>query len=191
LSYKEPIVELWELVARESVRDLIVRYNANGDSGRWAQVEELFAPDAVMDVDGRIFSGREEIMAMFRETQRRVVPQASAAPVPDAPPVGHTTMEEWVGRGRKPFIRHMTGTTQIDVLSPTEARARSYYLLLTVHGLDHWGRYVDEFGRLDGRWVFTRRQEVQEAAFENGWGANGVEGNVVRGLGFALDPHAR
>jgi len=28
-------MEIWELVARESVRDLVQRYNANGDSGRF------------------------------------------------------------------------------------------------------------------------------------------------------------
>ena len=36
-------MELWELVARESIRDLVARYNANGDSGRFDQVLELFA----------------------------------------------------------------------------------------------------------------------------------------------------
>ena len=27
-------MEVWELIARESIRDCIARYNANGDSGR-------------------------------------------------------------------------------------------------------------------------------------------------------------
>jgi hypothetical protein len=26
------------------------------------------------------------------------------------------------------------------------------------HGLDHWGRYLDEFGVFDSRWLFTRRR---------------------------------
>jgi hypothetical protein len=34
-------MEGWELTARESIRDLVIRYNANGDSGRFAQVLEL------------------------------------------------------------------------------------------------------------------------------------------------------
>ena len=41
-------MELWELTARESIRDLVARYNANADTGRFDQVLELFAPDAVM-----------------------------------------------------------------------------------------------------------------------------------------------
>ena len=61
-----------------------------------------------------------------------------------------TPTEEWIARGRVPFIRHFTATTQIDVLSETQAKARSYYLFLTVHGLDHWGRYLDEFAPVDG-----------------------------------------
>ena len=32
-----------ELIARESIRDLVARYNANGDSGRFDQVVELMA----------------------------------------------------------------------------------------------------------------------------------------------------
>ena len=41
-------MELWEIEARESVRDLVARYNANGDSGRIEQMVELFAEDAVL-----------------------------------------------------------------------------------------------------------------------------------------------
>jgi len=41
-------MEVWELVARESIRDCIARYNANGDSGRIDQMVEVFAPDGIM-----------------------------------------------------------------------------------------------------------------------------------------------
>ena len=58
-------MEVWELVARESIRDLVARYNANGDTGRFDQVVELFAPDAVMDVDGTVYEGREQIRTIF------------------------------------------------------------------------------------------------------------------------------
>ena len=51
-------METWELIARESIRDLVARYNANGDTGRFDQLMELFAPDAVMDVDGEVYEGR-------------------------------------------------------------------------------------------------------------------------------------
>jgi hypothetical protein len=32
-------MELWELIAREGIRDLVTRYNSNGDTGR---LEQLF-----------------------------------------------------------------------------------------------------------------------------------------------------
>ena len=37
-----------------AIRDLVARYNANGDSGRFDQVLELFAPDAVMEIVGEV-----------------------------------------------------------------------------------------------------------------------------------------
>ena len=79
-----------------------------------------------------------------------------------------TPTQEWLARGRVPFIRHFTATTQIDVLSETQAKARSYYLFLTVHGLDHWGRYLDEFAPVDGKWLITHRREMTDAAFAGG-----------------------
>src|SRR3954466_2578609 len=58
-------MEHWELVARESIRDLIARYNGNGDAGRIGDVVALFAPDAVLDVMGTAYTGHAEIRGMF------------------------------------------------------------------------------------------------------------------------------
>ena len=38
-------MELWELVARESIRDRIARWNNNGDAGRFADMVLVLAPD--------------------------------------------------------------------------------------------------------------------------------------------------
>ena len=69
-------MELWELMAREEIRDLVARYNANGDAGRFAQVLELFTPDARMElVDGqgdvRRYEGHEAITTIFTGTRDR------------------------------------------------------------------------------------------------------------------------
>jgi hypothetical protein len=122
-----------ELLARESIRDLVARYNANGDTGRFAEVLELFASDAVMDIEGRVYSGRDEILTIFTGVRDR----PSNAPK---------------------YLRHWTGTHQIDVLDDSRARGRCYYQVLTSVGLDHWGRYIDEYRVEEGSWRFASRR---------------------------------
>src|SRR5436189_1537490 len=100
---------MWELVARESVRDLIARYNANGDSGRIAQMLEVFSPDAVFETLGRRLVGKAAIERFFTDVTR-----AAAGPqerIPDT-----ASVADWKARGNKPMLRHITGTTQIDVI---------------------------------------------------------------------------
>jgi hypothetical protein len=130
-------MDLAELIARESVRDLVARYNANADTGRFDQAVAVFAEDAVMFVGDDRYDGREEIRRMFAGTRDAISGQSGAAPA---------------------YVRHNTSTLQIDVTSPTTAKSRCYFFVLLDHGLDHWGRYVDEFAEVDGRWVITARK---------------------------------
>jgi ketosteroid isomerase-like protein len=128
-------MEPWEIDARESIRDLVARYNANGDSGHIDQLLDLFAPDAVMvaaDMDE--CRGRDEIQTIF--TRAVGMPNWANHPV---------------------YVRHMTATLQIDLLDSQSAKSRCYYAVLTAVGLDHWGRYIDEYRRLAGVWKFSRR----------------------------------
>jgi uncharacterized protein (TIGR02246 family) len=141
-------VDLDELIAREAVRDLVARYNANADSGRFDEVVELFAPDAVLELPGELHEGRDAIAAMFRSVRERVVASAPA--------------------GVKPHLRHYTATLQIDVDGPERAHSRCYFAVLMPHGLDHWGRYVDEFVCTDGVWQFARRQVTTDGRREGG-----------------------
>lgn len=140
-------VELWELQARESIRDLVARYNANGDTGRFEQLLEVFAPDAVMEVvspDGarRRFEGRGEIRGLFAGTAAGWAGERGD----DAPR----------------YVRHFTATHQIDVVSPEQALGRCYFFVVMAHGPDHWGRYVDRYGVRDGRWLITHRQALSD-----------------------------
>jgi len=128
-------MEIWELIARESIRDLIARYNANGDSGRIDQMVALFAPDASMEASGQWYRGRDGIRSIFT---------GAAGRFSKVPNFTH--------------LRHSTTTLQIDVLSPTKAKSRCYFFVMMDHGLDHWGRYLDEFGVVDGRWMFSQRR---------------------------------
>jgi uncharacterized protein (TIGR02246 family) len=139
-------MELWELVARESIRDLVARYNANGDSGRFDQVLELFAPDAVMETDGDVHVGRDEIRTIFTN--------AAAAALRWPEPIA---------------MRHSTGTLQIDMASESEATSRCYYQVITRHGLDHWGRYLDTYCVREGRWLFAHRREFVDGTVPGSW----------------------
>jgi uncharacterized protein (TIGR02246 family) len=139
-------MDLWELIARESIRDLVARYNANGDSGRFDQVLALFAPDAVMETDGEVHVGHEEIRTIFSKA-------ADAA----------RRWPEPVG------MRHSTSTLQIDVASRSAASSRCYYQVVTSQGLDHWGRYLDTYCMRDGKWLFAHRREFVDGTVPGSW----------------------
>jgi uncharacterized protein (TIGR02246 family) len=139
-------LEIWELIARESIRDLVARYNANGDAGRFDSMLELFAVDAVLEVPNQTLAGRAAIRSFF---------EAVAA--------GGS------GRPRVRLLRHFTATLQLDVEGPSKARGRCYYQVLTEAGLDHWGRYVDRYHCQDGRWLFAQRVVSVDGSVAGGW----------------------
>jgi uncharacterized protein (TIGR02246 family) len=144
-------VEPWQLAAREAIRDLVARYNQLGDAGRTEPLVELFTADAVLKVPGRTLQGREAIRDFFSEVAG--------------------------GTGRKPIrvLRHFVATHQIDLEAEDAATGRCYYQVLTEHGLDHWGRYLDRYERTQGGWRFAEREATVDAAVPGGWGASGLE----------------
>ena len=140
-------MEIWQIIARESIRDLVARYNANGDTGRFTQVRELFSPDATMDIgDGRVYSGIEQVMTIFTGTK-----EATGAAA------GFT------------HVRHSTTTHQIDLMDETHANGRLYFFVVTDIGLDHWGRYVDSYVSINGQWKFASRKVTVD-----GWVTNSL-----------------
>jgi 3-phenylpropionate/cinnamic acid dioxygenase small subunit len=145
-------VEPFELEAREQIRDLVARYNANGDAGRFDAMLALFAEDATLELADGAHRGRAAIRAVFEAAAHRTV-----------------------GAGRAAFVRHFTATHQIDVLSDGEARGRCYFAVLTERGLDHWGRYVDTYRCVGERWLFESRKVTVDAAVPGGW-ADGARG---------------
>ncbi len=145
-------MELWELVARESIRDLVARYNANADSGRFDQVLECFAPEAIMELDGTPYRGRDHIRSIFTGTAELVRAQGTA-------PI---------------LVRHHTSTLQIDVSGPHKASSRCYYQVISNNGLDHWGRYLDSYGTIDGRWYFFHRREFLDGRAPDSWTRTGA-----------------
>ncbi len=143
-------MEVWELIARESARDLVARYNACGDADELEEMISLFADDAVMDVGpwGR-HEGAAAIRAFFEGVRRPSGTDGSA--------------------GERRFIRHFTATHRIDVESPVAARGQCYFVVLTSDGVDHWGRYVDRYTQRGGIWYFSQREVFVDGVTPGGW----------------------
>ncbi len=130
-------MEQWEINARESIHDLVARYNSNGDAGRFAQVMELFAPDAAMEVNDLVYRGHDEIITIFTGARQQV--RGGSAPS---------------------FVRHFGATHQIDIIDAQSASGRLYFAVLSSIGLDHWGRYTYHYRVVDGFWRFAHRRVV-------------------------------
>jgi len=142
-------MDAWEVAARESLRDLVARYNANGDAGRLDAVVALFTPDAVVEVPPRRYEGAERIRSLFSGA-------AHPAARDSAPPQR---------------IWHHTATLQIDFDDTRNARGRCYFQVLTEAGLDHWGRYLDRYRCDDGHWRFAARRVSIDGFVPGGWAA--------------------
>ena len=125
-------MDVWELAAREEIRELVARYAHLADSGRFEEMVALFAENGVLEIDGREpVRGRHALLEFLNGVR-------------ESP------------RGR--FIRHHVSSVRITVSAPGVAEGSSYFLVLTERGPDHWGRYRDRYALQGDRWVFTRRR---------------------------------
>lgn len=146
-------MEVWELAARECLRDVVARYNVAGDSGRLDAVLDLFTPDAVLDMDGEVLQGQ--------------------AAIGDGLTAAGGDFVAYVRRSGAPrggtVLRHSLTTQVLDVDGPDEARGFTCFLVLMAHGLDHWGTYTDRFVRQGDRWLFASRKVVVEGHVPGGF----------------------
>ena len=129
------------------------RYNANGDSGRFEEMLKVFADDAVMELvapDGTVqrYEGLEQVRTIFTST--KAMWDAGAKELPRGPPCA-------------PLHRHPS-----DRPGGRDARGRCYFMVLMGHGVDHWGRYIDEYGVRHDRWVITRRRALSDGSVAGG-----------------------
>lgn len=145
---------------REAIRDLVARYNANGDSGRVDDVVALFWPDAAMEVGGpaepRVHTGHDDIASIFTGAASTTFrPPAAAAGGGAASVFRH-------------HVRHFVATHVIDVVDDDHAAGYAYFQVLMPHGLDHWGRYFDRYERRAGEWRFAHRRVVLDGRISGG-----------------------
>jgi hypothetical protein len=127
-------MELWELIAREQIRDTVARYNRAGDAGRFDEMVECFTPGGVLVIhDEHEHHGRDALRRFFAG-------------------VGTTARPGFT------HLRHCVTNLTIDVHGPDAARATAYFQVITDIGLDHWGRYRDRLVPYGGRWLLAERR---------------------------------
>ncbi len=130
-------MDVWELIAREQIRDTIARYNHAGDAGHFDEMVDQFTLDGVLelrDLDQQ-FHGRAELREYFASVGARFAARER----------------------RSGPLRHFVTNVQINVTPPSEATSVAYFLVITDIGLDHWGRYRDQLVPVDDRWLLGRR----------------------------------
>lgn len=126
-----------DLLDEARIRRTMTDFNIHGDRGQTDRMAALFADDGVLIFSGREATGPAEIAAMMASINHKSE-QGS-----DLPPVTK--------------LRHHVTTCQIDLHGDT-ATGRSYFIIFTNNGPYHMGTYVDAFRRVDGQWLFARRE---------------------------------
>jgi len=130
-------VEMWELVARERIRDTLARYNWSGDAGRLDGLAETFCVDGVLEISGlEPLCGRSEIATFLSSVTRNVAINVDV----------------------KPVVRHNVANTLFIRLSPDQAKVSSYFTVVTHIGLDHFGRYRDTLVPDGDTWLIKHRK---------------------------------
>ncbi len=142
-------MELWELAAREAIRDLVAAYAQAVDGGRLDELIELFTPDGVLETpDTEAHRGRAAIRARIAGAQHALADTTASA-----------------------LIRHHVSNLRIVVTGPQDATGEAYFFVLTAHGPDHWGRYRDRYTLVDGRWRFAHRRVRLDGWAPDSWAA--------------------
>ncbi|MCV7442694.1 hypothetical protein AWB91_19835 [Mycobacterium paraense] len=139
-------MEMWELVAREQIRDTLARYNWSGDAGRPDGLAETFCADGVLEIRGsEPLRGRTEIAAFLTGVAGNVAARADARPV----------------------VRHNLANVLFTGLTPERAEVSSYFTVVTQIGLDHFGRYRDILVPDGGTWLIRHRKVSTDWAAPN------------------------
>jgi hypothetical protein len=141
-------MELWELFARESIRDTYARYNQSGDAFRLEELAACFVEDGALEVRGQEpYVGREAIVRNLGGGRGATTEEIRAA----------AKAEASTGGGTKRIMRHNVSNLQIQSLTQQDAHSVAYFLVVTETGVDHYGRYRDHLVEADGTWLFKHR----------------------------------
>jgi hypothetical protein len=132
-------MELWELAARERIRDTLARYNWSGDGLRLDDLAQTFCEDGELELRGsEPVRGRAAIVGLLGGV-------VSAS---------NTTAQ---ASGVKRIVRHNVTNIGFTAVTPQEVRVACYFTVFTEIGLDHYGRYRDVFAPVGDDWLIRHR----------------------------------
>jgi hypothetical protein len=130
-------MEIWELGARERIRDTLARYNWAGDAGRLDELAETFCADGVLEIRGlQPLHGRSEIVAFLGDVTGNITVSADV----------------------KPIVRHNVANVLFTNVTRDQAHVSCYFTVVTHVGLDHFGRYRDTFVPDGNTWLIKHRK---------------------------------
>jgi SnoaL-like domain len=128
---------MWELVAREHIRDTLARYNWSGDAGRIDDLADTFCADGVLEIRGfEPLRGRSAIVAFL----------------------GGVTGNVAASTDVKPIVRHNVANLLFNAITHDEAQVSCYFTVVTHVGLDHLGRYRDTLVPDGDTWRIKHRK---------------------------------
>jgi hypothetical protein len=137
---------MWELVAREQIRDTLARYNWSGDAGRIDSLAETFCTDGVLEIRGfEPLRGRTEIVSFLGGVTGNVARNVDV----------------------KPVVRHNLANVLFTGLTREVAHVSSYFTVVTHIGLDHFGRYRDTLVPDGDTWLINHRKVSTDWAAPN------------------------
>ena len=130
-------MDLWELVARERIRDTLALYTWSGDGLRLDDLASAFCEDGELEVRGQApLRGRATIVGFL----------------------GGVATDADAGAGDvRRIVRHNVANVRFLEVVPDHARVASYFTVLTEVGLDHFGRYRDTLVPVGDRWLISHR----------------------------------
>ena len=136
-------MEVEELLARESIKHTMAKYSMAGDEFEVEDYVSCFTEDGTMEFANfpgqghLLFNGREEIREFVSGFFGAVKRGDAALP--------------WT------FMRHHITTCRIQLIDENSARAKTYILYSSNHGVENSGIYTDEFRKVGDHWLIASR----------------------------------
>jgi hypothetical protein len=149
IAAKQPTYSASYAQDRAQIEDLMARYLFAIDYFDWDSYVETFAPDAELEFASGTYKGRDQIRAAVESFSKRI---------------GEFYHTE---DGKPATLRHVILQSSIRV-EGNRAWARSLWVEMANHGpkdtlkMGTFGIYEDELTKIDGQWLFKRRNVLND-----------------------------